>query len=75
MNIENLIENLRYTDSPTYVKDHAEEAIKMLNKAADALEALQAENISLRAERDALLKSVKALSAPIEVIPPRGITE
>ena len=29
----------------------------------------------LTAERDALLKSVKALSAPIEVIQPRGITE
>ena len=29
----------------------------------------------LTAERDALLKSVKSLSTPIEVIQPRGITE
>ena len=46
-----------------------------MDKRNAYIEALQSENIALRAERDALLKSVKALSTPIEVIQPRGITE
>ena len=36
---------------------------------------LQAENISLRAERDALAKSISIVSQPIETIQPRGIIE
>ena len=36
---------------------------------------LQAENISLRAERDALAKSISIVSQPIETIQPRGIVE
>ena len=36
---------------------------------------LVAENISLRAERDALAKSISIVSEPIETIQPRGIVE
>ena len=36
---------------------------------------LQSENISLRAERDALLKSTMKVSEKIETIQPRGLLE
>ena len=36
---------------------------------------LRTENISLRAERDALLKSFTVTSQPIEVIQPKGVVE
>ena len=39
------------------------------------IEKLKAENISLRAERDALAKSICIVSEPIETIQPRGIVE
>ena len=44
-------------------------------EAQEQIEALQAENISLRAERDALLKSFTVTSQPIEVIQPKGVVE
>ena len=44
-------------------------------QAANALTELQAENISLRAECDALLKSFAVVSQPIEVIQPKGVVE
>ena len=79
-NIEELIKALHTTDFHQDC-DYCEHSNMCDSKdciilqAADALEALQTENIALRAERDALLKSVKATSTPIEVIQPRGITE
>lgn len=44
-------------------------------EAQEQIEALQSENISLRAERDALLKSLTKVAEEIETIQPRGITE
>ena len=44
-------------------------------EAQERIDELQAENISLRAERDALAKSICVVSEPIETIQPRGITE
>ena len=44
----------------------------MLRKRIDELEA---ENIELKAERDALVKSIRIVSEPIETIQPRGIVE
>ena len=44
-------------------------------EAQERIDELQAENISLRAERDALAKSICVVSEPIEMIQPRGITE
>ena len=36
---------------------------------------LESENIELKAERDALAKSISIVSQPIETIQPRGIVE
>ena len=44
-------------------------------EAQERIDELQAENISLRAERDALAKSICVVSEPIETIQPRGIVE
>ena len=44
-------------------------------EAQERIDELQAENISLRAERDALAKSISIVSQPIETIQPRGIVE
>lgn len=56
-NIDEIVKALRWlsdTDNNEFV--FCAENCKV---AADAIEALQAENISLRAERDALLKAVE----------------
>ena len=39
------------------------------------IEELESENVELRAERDALAKSISIVSEPIETIQPRGIVE
>ena len=44
-------------------------------EAQELIDELKAENISLRAERDALLKSFAVTSQPIEVIQPKGVVE
>ena len=44
-------------------------------EAQERIDELQAENIELRAERDALAKSSRIVSEPIETIQPRGIIE
>ena len=44
-------------------------------EAQERIDELQAENISLKAERDALAKSISIVSEPIETIQPRGIIE
>ena len=44
-------------------------------EAQERIDELQSENISLRAERDALLKSLTKVAEEIETIQPRGITE
>ena len=44
-------------------------------EAQERIDELQAENISLKAERDALAKSIRIVSEPIETIQPRGIVE
>lgn len=51
------------------------ELLNNMQKQNAYCEALKAENIELRAERDALLKSVAMLSELIEKIEPRGIVE
>ena len=44
-------------------------------EAQEQIDELKSENISLRAERDALLKSFTVTSQPIEVIQPKGVVE
>lgn len=51
------------------------ELLNNMQKQNAYVEALKAENIELRAERDALLKSIGKMSEPIEKIEPRGIVE
>lgn len=44
-------------------------------EAQEQINELKSENISLRAERDALLKSIMKVSEKIETIQPRGLLE
>ena len=71
-NIDELVKALR--ELATYDCGFEEQS-DTVTQAADAIEALQSENISLRAERDALLKSFTVTSQPIKVIQPKGVVE
>lgn len=47
---EKITQTLRYIDNPIYISNHDGEIIELMNKAADALTELQAENKALRNE-------------------------
>ena len=49
--------------------------LERLLEAQELIDELKAENTSLRAERDALAKSIRIVGEPIETIQPRGIVE
>ena len=49
--------------------------LERLLEAWEQIDELKGENISLRAERDALLKSIMKVSEKIETIQPRGLLE
>lgn len=49
--------------------------LERLLEAQERIDELKGENISLRAERDALLKSLTKVAEKIETIQPRGLLE
>ena len=49
--------------------------LERLLEAQERIDELKGENISLRAERDAMLKSFTVTSQPIEVMQPKGVVE
>lgn len=47
---EEIVKALKFTDSQTYLKYYAKEALELMADAADAIDALAAENRAMRNE-------------------------